>query len=116
MTRGKTAVAMALEASFQPFDMSKKMAPTTTSQPITPRVSTPAKKSIRRTRSGVPDHDRLDHVRHVLARVGRALEIAVDVLPLDDLDRVAVALEEHREPVLLDAVPLRLLALHLEAL
>src|SRR5438128_2960356 len=43
-----------------------------------------------RRRLGVPQHDRLDDVRHVLAAVDRALQLLVDLLELDHLEHVAV--------------------------
>src|SRR5262245_29565558 len=87
-TRVQTAVAIALAASFQPFARLNSSAPAMT------RTVTKVSWSIDRPGSGVPDHDRLDHVRHVGARVGGELEVAVDVLPLDDLERIVLLVEE----------------------
>ena len=46
------------------------------------------------------DDDPLDHVCHVLAGVDGILEKGIQVLPLDDLDRVVAIREErsHRAP------------------
>src|SRR5258705_12162038 len=52
--------------------------------------------------------DALDDVDHVLAAVGDRLHRLVQLLPLDDLDRVGPALEEGRELVAQQAVPLLL--------
>src|SRR5258706_7846315 len=48
--------------------------------------------------------DPLDDVDHVLAAVGDRLHRLVQLLPLDDLDRVGPALEEGRELVAQQAV------------
>src|SRR6187200_2685831 len=46
------------------------------------------------TPSGMFDDDALDYVRDVLAGVDRVLQDGVDVLPLDDVDRVSAVREE----------------------
>src|SRR5688572_25151193 len=86
-TRVQTTVAIAFDASFQPLARSKRIAPSTIIQPTNPRWSIASRKLIRARRSAVPDDDRFDDVGDVGAGVGRLLEVAVDVLPLDDLDR-----------------------------
>src|SRR5438128_4581966 len=65
---------------------------------------------------GVPQHDRLDDVRHVLAAVDRALQLLVDLLELDHLEDVAVLpLEEPLERQAEDVVALVLQAIDLHA-
>src|SRR4026209_1789100 len=54
--------------------------------------------------SGMLDDDPLDHVGHVLTRVDRVLEERVEVLPLDDLDRVIAVREEGGDRLASDAV------------
>src|SRR5262245_7458997 len=61
-------------------------------------------------RLGVLDRDPLDDVGHVFALVDRRLEEGVDVLPLEDLDRVAAREEVGRR------LPGKLIALVLEAM
>src|SRR5450759_697237 len=45
-------------------------------------------------RSGVLDDDALDQVRYVLPLVDRFFEVRVDVLPLEDLDRLRAVVKE----------------------
>src|SRR5438045_1765410 len=45
------------------------------------------------------EDDPLDHVRHVLTAIGDDLHRLVDLLPLDDLDGIALLLEERGEAV-----------------
>ncbi len=47
--------------------------------------------------SGVLDDDPLDQVGHVLALVDRVLEQGVDVLPLEDVDRLGAVVEQARD-------------------
>ena len=65
--------------------------------------------------SGVLQDDAFDDVGHVLAAVRGRLQLLVDVLPLDDVDRVLAVLEERRERVLLDPVSLVFLGMDLDA-
>src|SRR5687768_11963294 len=54
--------------------------------------------------SGMLDDDPLDHVGHVLARIDRVLEERVEVLPLDDLDRVVAVREQCRDRLARDPI------------
>src|SRR5215470_14243757 len=83
-TRVETTVAMELAASWKPL-MKSKISATRTMKMTT--------ESTERA-SGHLEDDSLDHVRHVLAAVGDRLEGLVDLLPLDDLDRVGLGLEQ----------------------
>src|SRR5258706_10604852 len=49
--------------------------------------------------SGHLEDDPFDHVRDVLAAIGDDLHRLVDLLPLDDLDGIALLLEERRQAV-----------------
>src|SRR6185503_14162790 len=64
--------------------------------------------------SGVLDGDPLDDVGDVLALVDRGLEVPVDVLPLDDLDRVAAPGEEVGDRIAREQVALVLEAMDLD--
>src|SRR5438034_3301948 len=86
-TRVATTVAMAFAASWKPLTYSK-ISPSTTTRMRSVR---PASIS---SASRVLDHDRLDDVGDVFAAVERDLDERVDVLPLDDLDGVALVREE----------------------
>src|SRR5437667_426724 len=66
--------------------------------------------------SGVLQHDALDDVRDVLASVGRVLQVLVDLLPLDDRDRVLLLLEETRNGRAQDGVPFVLQSIDVDAL
>src|SRR6267378_3178741 len=79
-TRVATTVAIALAASWKPLTYSK-MTPRTTTRPSKTSALSIAPLA-------VLDHDHLDDVRDVLAAVDRDFDERVDVLPLDDLDRV----------------------------
>src|SRR5437868_5824074 len=81
--RVPTEVAIAFAVSWKPFVKSKPSATT---------MTTTSKTSF--NGSAVLDHDRLEHVRRVLARVDRLLERLVDVLPADDRDRVVGSAKE----------------------
>src|SRR5215210_1100432 len=82
IARVPTAVPIAFAVSWKPFVKSNRSA--------TAIVRT----SRRVCASGILDRDVLDHVRHVFAAVERILEEAVQILQLDDLQRVTLALEE----------------------
>ena len=73
----------------------------------TTRVST-------RGASGHLEDDSLDDVGHVLAAIGDRLEGLVDLLPLDHLDGVGLALEQGGELVAQEAVGLVLESVHLD--
>src|SRR5262245_13609058 len=100
-TRVLTMVAMEFAASWKPLTKSKASA-----RPTMPQT----------TESRILQDDRIEHVGHVLAAVGRGLDLLVDVLPLDDLDRVVVPLEELRQRLLHQAVRVVLLRLDRDAL
>src|SRR5688572_21024195 len=73
------------------------------------------------TASGMRDDDALDHVGGVLARVDRLLEQAVDLLPLDHVERVAAVGEQlghgdARDPVALVLEPMDLDPVRLDLL
>src|SRR5262245_18405117 len=84
-TRVDTTVAMELAASWKPLMKSK--ASTTTMMNVTSRS-----EDVMRGRGAVDsrhlEDDALDHVDHVLAAIGDGLHPLVQLLPLDDLDRV----------------------------
>src|SRR5688500_7583911 len=61
------------------------------------------------------EDDALDDVGDVLAAVGGVLEVLVDLLPLDDGDRVALFLEELRHRGTEDLVGLVLHAVDVDA-
>src|SRR5215217_6559520 len=82
IARVPTAVPIAFAVSWKPLVKSNRSA--------TAIVRT----SRRVCASGILDRDVLDHVRHVFAAVERILEETVQVLQLDDLQRVWLALEE----------------------
>ena len=58
------------------------------------------------TPSGMFHDDPFDHVRDVLAGVDGILEDRIDVLPLDDMDRVASVSEERCNRAARDTVAL----------
>src|ERR687889_2007357 len=64
--------------------------------------------------SGILDRDVLDHVRHVLATVECIFEQGVQILQLDDLERVALTLEELGDRVARSRIPDILEAMHLD--
>src|SRR5262249_12769781 len=108
-TRVETTVAIELAASWKPL-MTSKMSATATPRTMTVTVAPPAGSCV------MEDHA-VDDVGPVLAPVGGVLEVLVDLLPLDDGDRIPLLLEEpgHRRaedvvglvlhPVDLDAGP-----------
>src|SRR5688572_1801302 len=88
-------VAIELAASWKPLTKSKASA--------SPMIAQATQ------RSGIFQDDPFEDVGHVLAAVGGRLEILVDVLPLDDLGRLVLVVEERGQGVLLDPVRLVLL-------
>src|SRR5919112_2079529 len=82
IARVPTAVPIAFAVSWKPLVKSNRSA--------TPIVRT--RRSV--CASGILARDVLDHVGHVLTAVERVLEEPVQVLQLDDLQRVALSLEE----------------------
>src|SRR5690349_18266053 len=102
-TRVDTTVAMELAASWKPLMKSKTSATAT--------MRTTAVSSILRV---LQDHA-FDDVRHTLALVRGRLDEVVDLLPLDDRQRVRAALEEPAQPRAQDLVRLRLQPLDLLA-
>src|SRR5204863_3571184 len=89
-TRVETTVAMELAASWNPLMKSKSRATMT---------MTTTRESIACARSGHLQDDPFDDVRHVLAAVGDDLHRLVDLLPLDDLDGIALLVEERSQAV-----------------
>src|SRR5262249_30420915 len=85
-TRVETTVAMELAASWKPLMKSKTRATITMK---TTRVSIRARRA-----SGHLEDDPFDDVRDVLAAVGDDLHRLVDLLPLDDLDGIALLVEQ----------------------
>src|SRR5207247_3678080 len=65
--------------------------------------------------SGVLQRHGLQHVRDVFALVEGLLEVVVDLLPLDDLERVALLLEQLAQRLMVDRVSLFLELLGLAA-
>src|SRR5215475_9581496 len=55
---------------------------------------------------GVLEDDALDDVGDVLAAIGRGLEVLVDLLPLDDDDRILLLLEQPRDRAAQDRIGL----------
>src|SRR5262249_11788715 len=94
--RVDTDVAIAFAESWKPFVYVKKSA--------TAMVTTRAKVSI--DASGLLDGDGLHRVRHVLERVRRLFQDVHDLLELQHLDRVVLAVEEVREKLAVDLVRL----------
>src|SRR5437762_10914422 len=90
-TRVETTVAIELAASWKPLMKSKSRATMTMK---TTRVSMRAGRG-----SGHLEDDPFDDVRHVLAAVGDDLHRLVDLLPLDDLDGIALLVEERSQAV-----------------
>src|SRR5580700_1888941 len=84
-TRVETTVAIEFAASCIPFRKSNRNARAMTA--TTPTVRCPVT-------SGLLDEDRLERVRDVLALVDGLLDRLVDLLPLHDLERVGLALEQ----------------------
>src|SRR5437588_2341176 len=96
-TRGVNArvlidVATALAVSWKPLVKSK---PSATATVIHGRMVVP---------SGILDGDALDDIRHVLAAVEPGLEQRVQILELDDLERLEAAVEELRDGLTRDGV------------
>src|SRR6185436_1473986 len=101
-TRVLTTVAMEFAASWKPFtksnDRARAMMPQATSD------------------SGMLEHDRIEDVGHVFTAVGGRLDLLVEILPLDDLDRVVAVGEQLRQGRLHDPVGVVLLRLDGDAL
>src|SRR3954452_5885216 len=91
--RVEIEVATTLAVSWNPFVKSKASA-----------VATTRTKRRSESTSGVLEHDPLDHVRALLARVDAALEALVDVLPADHGHRVDAVIEQRRHRLAGDAV------------
>src|SRR6266702_8699589 len=107
-TRVATTVAIAFAASWKPFTYSK----TTPSR--TTRMTRTRPDSMPSLPLGVLDLDGLDDVRDVLAAVERDLDERVNVLPLDDLDRVRLVREELGDGLAEDLVALVLEGVELD--
>src|SRR5215210_1754888 len=87
------AVPTAFAVSWKPFVKSK-------------RSATAMVRTRRRVcASGILDRDVLDHVRHVLATIERIFQEGVQILQLDNLQRIALALEELGDRVARGRVP-----------
>src|SRR5688572_29368672 len=54
--------------------------------------------------SGVLHRDAIEHVADVLAAVGGRLQMPVELLPLDDLDRVLLVVEQRDDRLLVDDI------------
>src|SRR5882762_8487099 len=80
-TRVDTTVAIEFAASWKPLITSKINAAAIVTM-------TMIETDITRSGSCVLEDHALDDVRDILAAVGRALEVLVDLFPLDDDDRV----------------------------
>src|SRR5512143_3429674 len=97
-------VAIAFAVSWKPLMKSKASAETITSASRT------------RCCSCILERHAFQDVGGVLGTVGRGLERLVDLLPLEDGDRVLLVLEEVRDRVAADAVRLVLQGGHLDAM
>src|SRR4051812_35651499 len=102
--RVDTDVAMAFAESWKPFVYVKKSA--------TAMVTTRTRVSMEG--SGLLDGDGLHRVRHVLERVRRLLQHIHDLLELQHLDRVVLAVEELCKKLSVDLVRLVLQTVHLD--
>src|SRR6059036_486470 len=94
-TRVDTTVAIEFAASWNPLTKSNASA-----------TRTIARTNQTESASGVLDGDGLKHVGDVFALVEGHFEIVVDLLPLDDLEGVALGLEHVAEGFLVDRVTL----------
>src|SRR5262245_17181347 len=103
-TRVETTVAIEFAASWKPLMMSNSNATTIV-----------ATTMVVRSISGVLEDHALDDVRHVLAAIRGALEVLVDLFPLDDRDRVLLFLEQARDRAAQDRVGLVLEAVDVDA-
>src|SRR4051812_36068310 len=102
--RVETDVAIAFAESWKPLVYVKKSATAT--------VTTRAKVSI--DASGLLDGDGLHRVRHVLESVGGLFQDVHDLLELEHLDGLVLAVEEVREKLPVDLVGLVLEAVDLD--
>src|SRR5689334_19209912 len=75
-----------------------------------------AKSGIETIRSRVLEDDALERIGDVFALVGRRLEQLVELLPLHDVERILLRLEERADRLAEDRVRLVLDAVDLDAL
>src|SRR5688572_3431474 len=116
-TRVETIVAIEFAASWKPLMTSKANAtPTVKMTRIqTKSISQMRVKGRPAPESGVLEDDALENVGHRLTAIGGALEVLVDVLPLDDRYRVSGVIEEPGNGLAKEAIALVLEAMDLDA-
>src|SRR5262245_32484437 len=107
-TRVETTVAMAFAASWKPLIKSKTRATPIRRRTRGGAVSSwkmPAKSSAAGM-SGVLEHDAFDQIGDIFAAIEGVFEEFVNLLPLDDVDRVRTLLEEPRHALPEDGISL----------
>src|SRR4029453_13232539 len=107
-TRVETTVAMAFAASWKPLIKSK-----TRATPIRTRTRGGAARSwripVRLSAAGMSgglEHDAFDKIGDIFAAIKGVFEEFVNLLPLDDVDRVRALLEKPRHALPEDGIPL----------
>src|SRR5512145_2459750 len=97
-------VAIAFAVSWKPLMKSNASAE---------KITNPSRS---RCCSGILERHAFQDVGRVLGAVGRGLERLVDLLPLEDRDRILLVLEQVSDRVAADAVRLVLQGVHLDAM
>src|SRR4051812_20625117 len=93
MTRVATTVAMALAVSWKPLMKSNSAA----------RAMIVISKN---NGLGILDHHRSQNVGHILAAVGRALKLLIDLLPADQIEELVAMCNQPADRRARDAVGL----------